>query len=232
MAGKILNRAQIADALAVHLTTIDDWLRKGMPFVKKPSGKGGASWKIDLSQAVQWLRNEERRKALGEFSQIDEFEARRRKMVAEAALAEYELAERQRSMIRVEDAGRLLNAQISACRAKLLGLGPKLAPMVAGELSIPECESIISSTVHETLADLSQLDLSRIGNPSEGLRELPPDSDDRSKPVRAASGPDGKRVGRPKQKAKPGKQRRARPVENKPGGIPSGDHGRSLGSQG
>ena len=48
----IVNKAFMAQAFAVSLKTIDDWVRKGAPIFKE--GSNGISYQIDAAPFVEW----------------------------------------------------------------------------------------------------------------------------------------------------------------------------------
>jgi phage terminase Nu1 subunit (DNA packaging protein) len=59
----VLNRTNLARALATSQNTISDWVGKGMPYLSE--GKNGHAWQFHLSACWQWLqevRGDERRR--------------------------------------------------------------------------------------------------------------------------------------------------------------------------
>lgn len=81
-------------------------------------------------------------------------EARLRKMAAEAALAEYELAEMEGKMVAVEDIDRILAPPLTALRAKLLNLPGKLAPQLLACRSLAEIRTLLDTSIAEAMAEL------------------------------------------------------------------------------
>lgn len=198
MGGLNLSLDKTAQAFGVDPRTVKNWIAAGLPGEQDASKR----WTLNTAQVAEWLRLRERKNALGEIAQIDEQQARRRKLAAEAALAEHELAIKQGSAVSVADAGRGVAVVVSAIRAKLLGLGNKLGPVVAIETEPLECQAVIDAGVHEALLELSQLEpdlrdaSARIGGLDGGIGEdLPPDG--------AATTIDSERVGGRKPKTKP-----------------------------
>ncbi|MET0163658.1 MAG: terminase small subunit [Vicinamibacterales bacterium] len=54
-----LNRTQISAFFGVSPTTIDAWINRGCPVVRRPRGRGSANgWQIDSAAAAEWLRGE------------------------------------------------------------------------------------------------------------------------------------------------------------------------------
>ncbi len=197
MAGGIeLTREKVADFFAVSLPTVDVWLRRGCP-----GQKVGTRWSINSAEVSQWLRDRERQDALGETAAIDETEARRRKIAAEASLAELDLAMKQAAVVPIAMYEAQIAAMIGAARAKLLNLGAKVGPLVLGMDSPAEARAIIDGAVHEVLAELGEFDDCIPGNPGSGGESAESDPESGEVMV-AAAGFDRKSVGRRKQKAK------------------------------
>src|SRR4051812_9016969 len=115
-----LNRDKLAEMLGCSLRTVDEYRRQGIP--GEPPKRPGDQWKFESSEVITWLRDRERTSALGEVAKVDEAEAKRRKLAAEASLAEHELALKQGAAVAISDFEASWAAMIGAARAKLLGL--------------------------------------------------------------------------------------------------------------
>jgi terminase small subunit / prophage DNA-packing protein len=50
----IVNKAWMAQAVGVSLKTVDDWVRRGAPVLKR--GTNGVSYQIDAAAFLQWVR--------------------------------------------------------------------------------------------------------------------------------------------------------------------------------
>jgi hypothetical protein len=118
----------------------------------------GDQWKFDTAASVEWLRQRERQSALGEIATIDEGEAKRRKIAAEAAMAELELAKAEEQAIGLQDFAKAWAGMIGSARAKLLGLGSKLGPGLAIIEDAAECSSIVDAGISEALQELSEFE--------------------------------------------------------------------------
>src|SRR5580698_9484060 len=103
MAQRYVNRSQLAETFGIALTTVDTWTAAGMPHEARPGAKGQSSWRFDLAAVLEWHRSRERENAIGEIAKVDEGEARRRKLAAEAAIAEHELAVMQGAFVAIDD---------------------------------------------------------------------------------------------------------------------------------
>lgn len=199
-----LNREKLADALGCSLRTIDEHVRQGMPG-DKPT-RPGSQWRFELSRVIDWLRDRERQSALGEIAQIDEAEARKRKLAAEARMAERNDARDAGVVVAIADFQTAWSQMIGAARARLLGLGSGLGPMTALSSDPSECAALIDAGVAEALQELSEFEPELSVEPE---RDSEPQADVREpvKTVGTTSGPDGKRVGGHRKTPQPRKQR-------------------------
>lgn len=203
MSGVDLSVDKTSQFFGVDSRTVQRWMTNGCPGSKDPKGR----WVINSAAVSEWLRQRERESALGEVSSIDEDEARRRKISAEAALAEFELATKQGSAVSIEHFEKVMSLMVASARAKLLNLGAKLAPLLIGCTSVTEGKDAIDGGIREVLAELSVSDDATIRNDDSGPVQPEPSSAESIPPVGAATGSDRKRVGRRGAKAKPRKQR-------------------------
>lgn len=207
--GKAVNRSELAECFGVALTTIDTWLNQGLPFISKPGRKGQSGWKIDLSAVLEWHRERERENALGDVAKMDEGEAKRRKLAAEAGLAELELFLKQKEAVSIADFESAWQVMIGSAKSRLLGIGAATGPELALIPDDYECSQIVHSAICEALQELSE---SSAGIPDNAER---PDGDESAASeaddsVGAATGTDGKRVGGQGTAIKPGVERKAR----------------------
>jgi terminase small subunit / prophage DNA-packing protein len=193
----LLNREKLAELFGCSLRTVDEYRRQGMPG-EAPARPGG-QWRFESATVIEWLRSRERTSALGEIAGISEVDAKRRKLAAEAAIAEHELATLQGSAVSVADWQAATAKMVSGARAKLLGIGAAVGPELAIEVDPVLCEAIVQGAINEALEELSSSDIQiEYGGAEE------PESGDSNKPetVGTAPGPDGERVGRRGKTAK------------------------------
>lgn len=167
---KTFNRTQLAENLGVDLTTIDRWVRDGCPYVRRPVRKGVGSWEFSAAAVFEWRINRERQAVLGEVVNIDENEARRRKLAAEAGLAELELSKGQGLCVSIADSAQAWGQMVGACRAKLLGIPTKLGHQVAIESDRLRCEDLLTQCVHEALSELAEGETSEDDHSSTAKR--------------------------------------------------------------
>jgi phage terminase Nu1 subunit (DNA packaging protein) len=157
-AGKLVNRAELSELCGVSVVTIDNWVRDGAPFVRRPVRKGVGQWEFAAGAVFQWRLDRERQSALGDLAQVDEAEARRRKLAAEAGLAELDLQLKNGGAVAVADQERVWVQMVGAARARLLSIPTKLGPTIAIENDPILCQSLIQGAMVEALMELSGFD--------------------------------------------------------------------------
>lgn len=208
---KTYSLAELVEMLQVHRNTITAWLKRGMPYVQKAEAARGQPWQFNLADVVRWREDQAALAAVGDTSELDIQEARRRKTAAEAALVELDLALRKKEIVKIETISEIVGDEYANCRAKLLAIPSKLAPALEITEGIPEKRDIIEAAIVEALQELASdgSDFSDTDNVAE--ESSTPSSLKESK---AASEVDRKPVGGRAPKAKPRSKRRAGEVEN------------------
>lgn len=86
------------------------------------------------------------------------YDARARKEAALASLRELELQVKKGEYFEAESVIKLWECHIMDCRARLLALPVRLAPVVFTLRSIPEVKEVIQSGIYEALNELKQID--------------------------------------------------------------------------
>lgn len=209
----------MAEICGVSVVTIDNWVRDGAPFVRRPVRKGVGQWEFSPGAVVQWRIDRERQSALGDLAQVDEMEARRRKLAAEASLAELELQKANGAAVAIADQEKIWVQMVGAARAKLLSIPTKLGPSLAIEADAVVCQALVDGAITEALTELSGFDPNAVEEGeddvlgAEGVQDQPGGASESTSgdaphgvDLGAAAEADGKRVGRPRKKAQPGKQ--------------------------
>lgn len=151
-AENLVNRTGLARRFHVTLKTVDDWVARGCPFVKRPEGDGDR-WEFDVSAVESWRKNDG-----GSSARIVDkrlADARIRRAEAEAELAEHELARKRGALVFRSTAIEILTKQLSAVRAKLVAIPAKLAPVVAGASTPSDARDLLDAAIDEALSELS-----------------------------------------------------------------------------
>lgn len=149
-AGRIVTRNELAELLDVDLRTVDGWLRRGCPIVSK--GGRGRAHEIDSADVVRWLQD---RAAEGRARVISLDEARLRKTIAEAGLAELELDSARRMFAPIDMVAEVLGTVVGAVSRSIEALPAEVAPSVAAPRSPAACRRLLEDAFAAALEALS-----------------------------------------------------------------------------
>ena len=146
MAIKEFNRAQIAVAFDVNLTTVDKWRRSGCPAEQQ-----GKNVVFTVRAVSDWLRG--RDSASNDALDLSQERAKLTKLQAEKATLELE--QQRGNLIPMELVIEGWQGLLANARAKLLALPPKVAAQVLGMESYVEVEHVIRDIIYEALDELA-----------------------------------------------------------------------------
>jgi terminase small subunit / prophage DNA-packing protein len=128
--GVKLNRAGLAEHLAVSLPTIDRWVKDGMPVVTR--GSRGVEWVFDLAEVIRWRI--ERATADATADAPDGLEAiEKRTAQAKMLTAELELAKKRGEVAAIRDFERAWAKQFAEIQAKVMQVTPRVVIQLLGE---------------------------------------------------------------------------------------------------
>ncbi len=152
---KSLNKSELSETFSVTIRTIDDWTRRGCPHTSK--GRKGQGWGFSLPDVVKW-RVEYLISTGSSNGKIKSLQgAQLRKTMAEAALKELELSTAMGKLIPKDIAITIIQKLIANCRARLLALPNKLAPIALSTKSVNGMKEIIENGIHDALRELANL---------------------------------------------------------------------------
>ena len=151
---KTLTKIELAAALDVSTQTLDAWLARGMPFERRP-GAGARTYAFDLAAVLRWRLDYERAQAAAATDETDIDEAKRRRAVAEARLAEMAADREAGQLLAREDVDAAVIASFVRVRAKLLSIPSKVAPLVAGA-DVNAAGATLRAAIHDALRELSE----------------------------------------------------------------------------
>lgn len=211
MAGKTVNKAELAAIFGVSLTAIENWLANGLPYVEK--GGPGTSYKFDSAQVIEWRVDQAVEKAADSAAK-GKGEPLTRKITAEAALAELKLDRELGRLVAIEDVEKTWDKLSTACRARLLAIPARIGPVAFAAESVDDVRDLIEESIHLALNELASkgIEASPTGDGGTDSTSEPPVRTDE-----ATAEADGEPVGGRETKAKSGSKRRARPVGHSKG---------------
>lgn len=158
----ICNRMEIADVLGVHKTTIDNYVREGMPYRARPdkSRPGENQWKFDSGECVKWLVQRAKDDGIGvddaaESDKRIEQAAKARERMAIAGMKELELAEKLKVMVHVEDIIELVEEEYAVVKSRIQTIPGRMAHKLSTTDDPAEIERLLKTEVIECLTALS-----------------------------------------------------------------------------
>ena len=151
--GRLVNRSELAAIFGVAMTTVDAWTNRGMPIVERTMGRG-TNWSFDTAAVAAW-RTEQAVTQTGDEEKLNFEEARRRKMAADAMLAEIELIERRGEILEIDTVVKEWESLVLSMRARMMAIPPRLAPAVLVENDVATVQAILEDSIYECLRELA-----------------------------------------------------------------------------
>lgn len=158
----ICNRAELAEVLGIHKTTVDEWIKEGLPYRARPdqSRPNERQWKFDTGECVKWLVKRAKGQGIGmddrgESAERIESDAKARERVAIAGLKEMEYAERLKVMVHVDDVIERVEEQYAIVKSRLQAIPGRMAQALAVESDASAVERALKDEVGQALEELS-----------------------------------------------------------------------------
>jgi phage terminase Nu1 subunit (DNA packaging protein) len=160
---------EAARLLGRDRATVSAWVSSGCPIVTEADREAGIPWGLDLGEVLRWREglaaeraSAKLRRRIAELEALTNGEAtppleeaRRRKIAAEARLAELELAERAAELLRAEDVAAAWVATAAAVRTRILAVPSATAQELAASGDPAECHDILESALRDALSELA-----------------------------------------------------------------------------
>ena len=155
--GNTVGKREIAEIFGVADTTVDQWIRRGCPVVQR--GAKGVSWQINTADVSEWLKTRAVEDATGD-TLADESELKRRKLAAETAKAELELAKIKGEVVPLRQVERALSNVFAELKTNVRSVPSRVATMLVGELNETRIKEVVMSEIDLVLEALDQFDVS------------------------------------------------------------------------
>lgn len=127
--GQSVSKGQLCEVFGVSIPTVDGWLRNGCPCISR--GGRGVPAEFNTAAVAQWLREQARQEGAGNIL-ADESELKRRKLAAETAKAELELAKARSEVAPVREFERVSAAMDTAIRTNVLNVPARAVLQLLG----------------------------------------------------------------------------------------------------
>lgn len=147
MATRLLTRKEAKQALGdMPERTFARWVAKGLP------RKGERYLWPEISR---WLVEHARQEGRESVRPADYEDARARKMIAEAELAEYDVALKRGELLTVADGEKTIAEAFQRIRGQLLAVPSRFAGDLVGIQTLPEANARLTRAVTEVLEELA-----------------------------------------------------------------------------
>lgn len=149
--------------------TIKKYIDQGCPVVSEADRARGVAWTLDLGEVVRWLEERSAKNISEKFGadsdQMPEDEAKRRRAVAVAFSAEFELAEEVKIIARIHDMLDLVRNDYTELNLRLQSIPDALASKFNDEnikqLAKETSEELIINALKTLTADKKIEDISK-----------------------------------------------------------------------
>jgi phage terminase Nu1 subunit (DNA packaging protein) len=168
----LLTVSQYAKQFGIEPRTMAKRLEGLTPAYEKKTGRGIVK-KYYLSDVITHM-TADRPDVPTESVTADE--ARRRKLVADAELAELELCKARDEVIPVSDIENVLIEVNGAVRAKLLALPAKTAALLVAETDVHVIRQLLEAEIHQALDELAKMEFDIEAESDSGGDSDPPTS--------------------------------------------------------
>lgn len=151
-----VNRAGLADTFGVSLPTVDAWVRKGCPFVRR--GSRGVDWEFETAAVAAW-REEQVQKAVDDaLKELSIDQLQKRKLAAETSILERRDRLEAKEIFEGADVERMIAEAVGKCRTRMLAIPTDAADLLVGRGSAAEIRAELERLVLDALAELAALD--------------------------------------------------------------------------
>ena len=140
----IASKQQVAEIFGAAPSTIESWVRKGCPRISK--GAPGRQAQYDTVEVYRWLIGGQ---------ELDLNQERAKLAVEQRKRIEMQNEEASGRLIDTAEVHKAWTKYVAACRAKLLAMPTKLAPVMLGVTSPTEAKDLIKKAVYEALDELA-----------------------------------------------------------------------------
>lgn len=171
--GDLLTREELAERFGVDVRTVTRWLEQGMPH-RVRSGRTVYAWPQCLAWREAAIREDERalRHAGGDIDRKKDLaDARLRTAIAEAEVAELDVAARRGDLVTVDYMAGEFDRIARALRTRLLALPHTWAPRLGACMTTLERQLELQNAINELLPALRELAEDDSGAASTGDAE-------------------------------------------------------------
>lgn len=152
--GQIVSRQGLAENFGVALNTVDHWVRTGMPVVQR--GGPGKKWQFNTADVAEWRLDKAREESKGASATADEAELKRRKLAAQTAQAELDLAKAKAEVAPLDQIERGVSRAFAEVKASIRNVPSRAARLLIGETDETRFKSVLLQELDQALDALAE----------------------------------------------------------------------------
>lgn len=151
---------ELCELLDVHRQTVQQWLNNGCPVVKRAKRGDKVGHLFNLKAVMEWREARAVTDAIGaDHSLVSMDEARRRKAIADAALAELELAKAKGIVAPLDQFERALMHTFAEIKVNIRNIPHRVVTQLIGETDEIRFKEVMTAEVDQALEALSNFNL-------------------------------------------------------------------------
>lgn len=150
--GRLVTQGELAAIYGITTKTLREWEARGLPVIER--GAKGKTASYNTAAVIRWREAQLLMSASGGAAAADTADAKRRRIMANAAMDEMNLAVRRGELVSIEEVGVAVEAEYSLVRSNFMALPGDVAAELL-DRSIPDIQDILATKVSEILHGLS-----------------------------------------------------------------------------
>lgn len=156
----IANRTELSQILGISLTTVDSYVREGMPAEERADRSRGKQWEFDTTKVINWLiaraLERERGGARADGGAESWQDARARNIAVTANLRELEYKQKLGELVSIDDVAEKVGQEYAVVKSRLRAIPGRMAQILSPEMLPEEVERRLKEEVRASLAALSE----------------------------------------------------------------------------
>jgi len=154
--GQTVSKTELAEMFGVSATTVEHWIRVGCPFIQR-GGKGKA-WQFSTADVYEWRLDRLREEQSGS-APADEKELKTRKLAAETAKSELELAKAKGEVAPLDQIERAMAKAFAEVKANMRNVPGRVVTLLIGETDETRFKSVLLAEIDQALEALADANL-------------------------------------------------------------------------
>jgi phage terminase Nu1 subunit (DNA packaging protein) len=154
--GQTVGKREIAQIFGVAESTVNEWIRRGCPVLDR--GGKGIAWQINTAEVSEWLKKRAVEDVAGD-TLADESELKRRKLAADTAKVELELAKVKGEVVPLKQLERALANTFAEVKTNIRNVPSRVSTTLIGETSETRIKEVVLEEIDLALEAMDEFDI-------------------------------------------------------------------------